>query len=55
MQGNLAESIKNLSAAPLSYSEAKEAAGNLLSFMELLIEIDKEHCVSRPNQCEMRP
>ena len=39
----------------LSDAEAKEAASNLLGFMELLLEIDAEHGITRASQCEVQP
>jgi hypothetical protein len=54
-QNSLTESIMKLSPAPMSDAEAKEAASNLLGFMELLLEIDAEHGISRTSQCEVQP
>ena len=45
-QNALTESIKSLYPCPISDAEAQESASNLLSFMELLLEIDMEHGVT---------
>lgn len=49
---NLAKSLKAHYTTPLSDSEAKEAAGNLCGFLSLLMEIDKEHGITRPKTGE---
>ncbi len=35
--------------------EAQEAASNLLGFMELLIEIDREHGITRASESRGKP
>jgi hypothetical protein len=51
----LTESIQSLYPCPLSDAETHEAARNLLGFMELLLEIDAEHGITRANGCEVQP
>jgi hypothetical protein len=48
----LTESIQALYPSSISDVEAKEAASNLLGFMELLMEIDREHGITRASPCE---
>lgn len=55
IEGELRESIKSLYPSPISDAEASEAASNLLSFMELLIKIDREHGITRANDSEVQP
>lgn len=43
-------SIRRLYATPISDTDAKDAAGNLLGFMELLVEIDREHKAAAGNE-----
>ncbi len=52
---NLADAIKRLSPTPMSDDEAAEGARNLTGFFELLIEIDREHGITSPSQCQARP
>ena len=51
----LTESIQSLYPCPISEAEANEAARNLLGVVELLIEIDMEHGITRTNSCEVQP
>lgn len=53
-QDRLTESIQSLYSYPLSDTQTNEAARNLLGFMELLIEIDMEHGITRTNDCEVK-
>lgn len=41
--------IQSLYPYPIPDKEANTAASNLIAFMELLIEIDSEHRITRPN------
>ncbi len=54
-QDSLTESISALYPVPISDAEAQEAAGNLLGFLELLVEIDSQHkaasCKSEGRPC----
>jgi hypothetical protein len=52
---NLTESIKSLYPNPIADAEANDAASNLLSFFELLIEIDREHGITSPKQHKGQP
>lgn len=54
-RNDLSESIKSLYPSPISGAEANEAASNLLCFIELLIEIDREHGITRPHGSEGQP
>ena len=44
----LTESIKSFYPHTISDAQANEATSNLLSFFELLIEIDHEHGITLP-------
>ena len=46
-QDGLVTRLRDAYSAPLSDAEAQEAASNLLSFMELLLEIDSDHGITR--------
>lgn len=52
---DLGASIKSLYPSTITDAEAKEAASNSLGFMELLLEIDMEHGITRASQCEVQP
>lgn len=52
---NFADAIKRHYPASITDAEANEAASNLLGFMELLIEIDMEHGITRTSNSEVQP
>jgi hypothetical protein len=52
---SLTNTICSLYPVPPTDAEANDAANNLLSFMELLIEIDMEHGITSANGCEVQP
>lgn len=53
-QDTLTQSIQSLYPRTISDAEAKEAVSNLVSFMDLLIEIDQEHGITRANGSEVQ-
>lgn len=54
-KNNITESIKSLYPNPIADTEANGAASNLLSFFELLIEIDRKHGITSPKHYEGQP
>lgn len=43
------QAIQSLYPQPIPDAQACEAASNLIAFLDLLIEIDSEHRITRPN------